>query len=175
MLNKCLLIRKGLDTAEFPARVDCLVCPDLEAESCTSKASVVSECGDSAPALILKEFQIEEGSPSAGEAAEDSLPAALVLEDMQEGDVCVLEGEVLIGELFEPEDDVVGWGTDPGAFWDEGDPDTVGVRAAVSMRSWACVCWGGGGSNWRLTLYIPRRRRSSACCALLGHRSPRSG
>lgn len=139
MLNERLLIRIGLDAAKFAPGVDCLVSPDLEAESCTSKASVVSECGDPAPALILEELEIEKGPPSPGKAAEDPLPAALVLEDVKEGDVRVLEREVFVGELFEPNDDVVSWGIDPGAFWDERESDTVGLWGMVSTRS---LRWG---------------------------------
>lgn len=119
MRNERLLIRMRLNAAEFTPWIDYLVSPDLEAECCSSKASMVSECGNSAPALVLEEFEIKKGPPSPGKAAKDSLPAALVLENVKEGDMCVLEGKVFVGEFFEPDDDVVGWGVDPGAFWYE--------------------------------------------------------
>lgn len=118
VLNQRILVREGLDGAEFAAGVDGLVGPDFEAEGGAGEARVVAKGGDSAAAFVLQEFEVEEGSAAAGEAAEDALPAGLVLEDVQEGDVGVLEGEVFVGKLLEAEDDVVGGGVDPGAFGD---------------------------------------------------------
>ena len=126
MLNERLLIRIGLNAAKFAPGVDCLVSPDLKAERCASKASVVSECSDSAPTLVLKEFEIKKGPPSPGKAAEGSFPTTLVLEDVKESDVCVLERKVFVRKLFEPDDEMVGWGVDPGTPWDERESDTIG-------------------------------------------------
>ena len=91
MCNERLLIREWLDCTKFLARVVELVGPYFKSKCCSSKSSMVSEGCDTASSLVLQELEIEKGSTSAGESAKDSFPSLLILEDVEEGDVGVLE------------------------------------------------------------------------------------
>lgn len=67
--------------------------PCLQSQSCTCKASMISEGSYSASFIIDEEFEIEEGSTTAWESRQDLFPASLVLVAMRELDVYVLEGD----------------------------------------------------------------------------------
>jgi len=53
--------------------------PGQECKGSASKAGVVAERCDTASVLVLKELEVEKSSLALGEAAEDSVPATLVL------------------------------------------------------------------------------------------------
>ena len=53
--------------------------PGQECKGSASKAGVVAERCNTASVLVLKELEVEKSALALGEAAEDSIPATLVL------------------------------------------------------------------------------------------------
>lgn len=58
-----------------------------------------------AASIIGQEFQVEQCALSAWPAAEDLLPATLLLEAMGESDVDVLQRKVIFGQLLQTQND----------------------------------------------------------------------
>lgn len=67
---------------------------------------------------VGQELQVQECATAPGEAGEDLLPVLLALVAVSELDVGVLEGEGLLAQLLEADDDVVGGGVDPALLLD---------------------------------------------------------
>jgi len=81
--------------------------PGQEGESSTGETGVVAERSDTATVLVFEEFKVKECAIALVKTTENSVPAALVLVAMGELDVSVLQGEVLLGQFLETNDDVV--------------------------------------------------------------------
>ena len=94
--------------------------PSLDGERRARESSVEAKGRDSASALVLQKLEVVEGAAAAREACQDVGPAALALVAMRKLHVRVLERERLLGELLEPDDDVVGRGRGPAALGDQG-------------------------------------------------------
>lgn len=98
--------------------------PVLDGQRRTSVASRETESSDTAANLIGQEFQIQQETLAAGPAAQNALPTTLLLVAVGESDVDVFEGEFLLGELLQTENDsVLGGIGDPGAFGNERGTD----------------------------------------------------
>lgn len=94
--------------------------PVLQGQRSTGKASVISESSNSPPALgVRQKLQIEQGAATTGEAGEYGVPVLLALVAVGELDVDVLEGEGLLAQLLEADDDVVLGRVDPGLLLDD--------------------------------------------------------
>lgn len=140
--------------------------PHLYTERGAGESGVVAERGDATSALVLQELEIVEGSFARREPGEDVGPAPLVLVAVRELDVCVLQGEGVLREFLEAEDDVVLGGLCGGSdISPVGPPLSVGTHRSRSPR-------GEAGSRRRRT---PDRRRSAAHSSPRGLRSRRRG
>lgn len=68
---------------------------------------------------VGQELQVQERAAAPGEACQDLLPVLLALVAVGELDVDVLEGEGLLAELLQADDDVVGGRVDPALLLDD--------------------------------------------------------
>lgn len=94
--------------------------PVLDGQRRASVASRETESSDTTANLISQELQVQQETLAAGPAAENTLPTTLLLVAVGESDVDVLEGELLLGELLQTQDDgVLGGIGDPGALSNE--------------------------------------------------------
>jgi hypothetical protein len=120
VLNEEVLVLIARDAGErLVLAVLELPCPGQESESSTSETGVVAECSDTATVLIFKELKIEESAIALVKTTENGVPAALVLVAVCELNVGVLQGEVLLRQLLETNDDVVTRNVGPRSSRDE--------------------------------------------------------
>lgn len=117
-----LLIQLALVGIRFPPlqrHPTHLARPRLQRQRRAGIARVVAERGDP-PLLALEEFHVVQHAAAPGVPAQHILPAGLLLVAVRESDVDVFQRErVLVLELLEADDDVVGGGVRPGALVNE--------------------------------------------------------
>lgn len=80
---------------------------------------MVSKCGHPPPRIVGQKLEVEQRAAPLGESRQDVFPAALALVAMGELNMSVLQGELVFGELFQPDNDVVGGGLCPRSFGDQ--------------------------------------------------------
>lgn len=98
--------------------------PVLDGESRAGITSRETEGSDPAARLVGKEFQVQQETLTTRPAAQDILPATLLLVAVGESDVDVLQGEVILGQLLETQDNgILGRILDPRALLNEGSSD----------------------------------------------------
>lgn len=98
--------------------------PVLDSESRASIASGETESSNTTTRLVGKELQIQQETLTTRPAAQDILPATLLLVAVRESDVDVLQGEVILGQLLETQDNgILGRILDPRALLNEGSSD----------------------------------------------------
>jgi hypothetical protein len=98
--------------------------PVLDGESRSGIASRETKGSNPAARLVGKELQVQQETLTTMPAAQDILPATLLLVAVGESDVDVLEGEVILGQLLETQDNgVLGRILDPRALLNEGSSD----------------------------------------------------
>ena len=114
-----------------------LPCPSQESESSTSETGVVAKRSNTPTVLIFKELKVEKSAVSLVETTENGIPATLVLVAVCELDMSVLQGEVLLGELLEANDDVVLGNVGPRSSRDERSTSALvlGVREDAQRRT----------------------------------------
>ena len=132
-----------------------VVCPCLHCDGSTSVACVIAECCYSATCVVGKELEVKEGAAALGEAGEDIFPAGLAFVAVCELDVGVFESDLVFGEFFEADDDVVRGCVDPAALRDESGTDGFefgivedALFASLDVYCEACIEKLLGGS-WR--------------------------
>jgi hypothetical protein len=80
----------------------------------------MSLTSNSASRIISQKFKIEQCALAARPAAENLLPATLLLEAVCESDVDVLQGEVILRQLLETQNDGILRGIlNPGSLLDQ--------------------------------------------------------
>lgn len=138
VLNEEVLVLIARDTGKrLVLAVLELPCPGQESESSTSETGVVAERSNATTVFIFKELQIKESAVTPGETTKNGIPAALVLVAVGELNVSVLQGEVLLGQLLEANDDVVTGDVGPRSSRDERSTSALvlGVREDAQRRS----------------------------------------
>jgi hypothetical protein len=111
--------------------------PGQERESSTSETGVVAKRSNTPTVLIFEELKVKKSAVSLVETTENGVPATLVLVAVCELDVGVLQGEVLLGELLEANDDVVLGNVGPRSSRDERSSSALvlGVREDAQRRT----------------------------------------
>jgi hypothetical protein len=79
----------------------------LDGKSSPHETSVIAERSNAPAWLILQEFKVVQCASSAGKPRQNVLPAALLLVAMREVDKCVLQRELVLGQLLQSDDDPV--------------------------------------------------------------------
>jgi len=79
----------------------------LDGKSGADEAGVVAKRCNAPAGCVLEELEVVQGSSTAGEAGQNLLPAALLLVAMGKVDECVLERELILGELLQSDDNPV--------------------------------------------------------------------
>jgi hypothetical protein len=94
--------------------------PVLDGQCGTRITSRISEGSDSPSGIVREELKIEKSTTTTGPAAQNLLPTTLLLVTMRKGDMNMLKGEVILGELLETQDEgVLGGILHPRAFFDQ--------------------------------------------------------
>jgi hypothetical protein len=111
--------------------------PGQESESSASETGVVAKRSNTATVLIFEELEVEESTIALVETTENGVPTALVLVAVCELDVGVLQGEVLLGQLLEANDDVILRNVGPRSSRDERSSSALvlGVREDAQRRT----------------------------------------
>jgi hypothetical protein len=138
VLNEEVLVLVARDTGQrLVLAVLELPCPGQESERSTSETGVVAKRSNTATVFIFEELKVKESAVTPGETTKNGVPAALVLVAVGELDVSVLQGEVLLGQLLETNDDVVTRNVGPRSSRDERSTSTLvlGVREDAQRRS----------------------------------------
>jgi hypothetical protein len=138
VLNEEVLVLIARDTGQrLVLAVLELPCPGQESESSTGETGVVAKRSNTATVFIFEELKVKESAVTPGETTENGVPAALVLVAVGELNVSVLQGEVLLGQLLETNDDVVTGNVGPRSSRDERSTSTLvlGVREDAQRRS----------------------------------------
>jgi hypothetical protein len=81
--------------------------PVFHSQCRTGVTSREAKGSDTAANFIGKELQVKEKTIATVPAAQDVLPATLLLVAVGESDVDVLQGEVLLGQLLETQDNSI--------------------------------------------------------------------
>lgn len=94
--------------------------PVLDSERSTSVSSRKAKSGNAAACIVSEELQVQQETVAPGPAAQDLLPTTLLLVAVGECDVDMLEGEVILRQLLEAEDNrVLGRILDPRSLLDK--------------------------------------------------------
>lgn len=160
--NQLALVGVGRDAWQvLGVGVGLLEGPGLHADGSAGKSGVEAKSGNSSSAVVLQELEVVQSSVSGGESAENVLPAALVLVAVGKLDVLVGEGEGVLGELLEANNETVLGGRHPRALLDEGGANVgklVVVKDSqtrlldVDLESGVQELSGGGGGERRSVL-----------------------
>lgn len=137
VLNEEVLVLIARDTGKrLVLAVLELPGPGQESESSTSETGVVAKRSNTATVLIFEELKIKKGAVTPGKTTKNGVPAALVLVAVGELNVSVLQGEVLLGQLLETNDDVVTRNVGPRSSRDERSTSALvlGVREDAQRR-----------------------------------------
>lgn len=81
--------------------------PVLDRESRASITSRETESSNTATRLVGKELQVQQETLTTVPAAQDILPATLLLVTVGKSDVDVLQREIILGQLLEAQDNGV--------------------------------------------------------------------
>ena len=124
-LDQEILVGIGnLTRQSLTVRVSQLPSPVLDSQGSTGVTGREAECSHTATNVIREELQVEQEAVSARPAAQNLLPTALLLVAVGESDVHVFEGEVILRELLQTQNDgVLGRVLDPRSFLDERGTD----------------------------------------------------
>lgn len=79
--------------------------PVLNCQGSPGVTSREAKCSNTAANVISEELKVEQEALSTGPAAQNLIPATLLLVTVGESDVDVLEGEVILGELLQTQND----------------------------------------------------------------------
>lgn len=120
--NKEVLVGiRNLTGQRLTLGVSQLPSPVLDSESRASITSGETESSNTTARLVGKELQIQQETLTTRPAAQDILPATLLLVAVGESDVDVLQREVVLGKLLETQDNgVLGRILDPRALLNKG-------------------------------------------------------
>jgi hypothetical protein len=81
--------------------------PVLDSQSRASIASGETEGSNTATRLVGEELQVQQETLTTRPAAQNILPATLLLEAMGKSDVDMLQREIILGQLLETQDNGV--------------------------------------------------------------------
>lgn len=134
-LDQEVLVGVGNLTGQsLTVRVSQLPSPVLDSQSSTGVTSRETKSSNTAANVISEELQVEQETLSTGPAAQDLLPATLLLVAVRESDVDVLEGEVILGEFLQTQNDgILGRILDPRSLLDERGTDLYCSRVKNSV------------------------------------------
>ena len=79
--------------------------PGLDSQGSSGVTSRETKCSNTAANVISEELKVEQETLSTGPTAQNLFPATLLLVTVGESDVDVLEGEVILGELLQTQND----------------------------------------------------------------------
>jgi hypothetical protein len=96
---------RHLTGQSLTVRVSQLPGPVLDSQSSAGVTSRETKSSNTTANVISEELQVEQETLSPGPAAQDLLPAALLLVAVGESDVDMLEREVVLGELLQTQND----------------------------------------------------------------------
>jgi hypothetical protein len=107
-LNEQVLVGvRGLTGKRLTLGVSQLPGPVLDRESRASITSRETESSNTATRLVGKELQVQQETLTTVPAAQDILPATLLLVTVGKSDVDVLQREIILGQLLEAQDNGV--------------------------------------------------------------------
>lgn len=90
--------------------------------------------GNTPASLVSEEFQVQQGTPTAGPATQHFLPSGLLLIAVRKRNMDVFQREIVVGKFFQAENvRVLGSILDPRPFIDEAGADLEDSQCQSAM------------------------------------------